>query len=208
MSSTIIDALQILFLIHSIARIQTSVFLFYVTLNILLQQAIADQQGEAGVPTEESHDTTQIQQLVIPVQEQNPHLQPAFCGPGTGGIFHHVGEEGAARPCYHCGLHQLPYPREDDNQASGWSRRFAGIRHGGSQTTRREGCQVSNRLNTPVEEEGPDHGYDCGSGLQNRVASIQQEEHVTEHYCGTQELQQLSNETLGRRVVYPREMNH
>lgn len=183
-------------------------FLFYVTLDILLQQAIGGQHGDAGLSTEESHDTTQTQQLVIPVQEQNPHLQPAFCGPGTGGIFHHVGEEGAARPWYHCGLHQLPYQREDDNQASGWSRRFAGIRQGGSQTTRREGCQVSNRLNTPVEEEGQYHGYDCGSGLQNRVTSIQQKERVTEHYCGTQELQQLSNETHRRRVVYHGEMNH
>ena len=74
--------------------------------------------------------------------------------------------------------------------------------------TGQEGRQVSNRLNIPVEEEGPDHRYDCASGLQNRVTSIHQKEHVTEHHCGTQELQQFSDETRRRRVVYPREMNH
>ena len=175
--------------------------MFYTTLNILLQQAAGDQHGDAGLPTEASHDTTPTQQLVIPVQEEHPHLQPAVCGAGTSGIFHHIGEEGAGRPWYHCGPHQLPYQPEDDNPASGWSRSFAGSRQGSSQTTRREGGHVSNRLNTPVEEEGPDHGYDCGSGLQNRVSSTQQKENVTECYCGTQELQQLSNETLGRQVV-------
>ena len=193
----------------TVSRADTSqCLLFYVTLNILRQQAIGDQHGDAGPSTEESHETTHTQQLAIPVQEQHPHLQPSFCGPGTSGIFHHFGEERAARPWYQLGLHQLPCQRKDDNQASGWKRRFAGIRQGGSQTTRREGCYVSDRLNTPVEEEGPDYGYDCGSGLQNRATSIQKKEHVTEHYCGTQELQQLSNETLRRRVVNPREMNH
>ena len=180
------------------------------TLNILLQLATGDQHGDAGLSTEEFHDTTETQQLVIPIQEQHSHLQLAVCGAGTSGIFHPVGEEGAARPWYQCGLDQLRlYQHEDDNQASGWSRSFAGSRQGvlGSQMTRQEGGQVSNRLNTPAEEEGLDHGYDCGSGLQNRVTSIQQKEHVTEHHCGTQELQQFSDETLRRRVVYPREMN-
>ena len=181
--------------------------MFYVTLNIPLQEAIGDQNGDAGLSTEESYDPTQTQQLEIPVQEQHSHLQLAVCGDGTSGIFHYV-REGGARPWYQCGLHQLPYQREDDNQASGWNRSFEGSRQGSSQTTRREGGQVSNRSNVPVEEEGLDHGYDCGSGLQNRVTSTQQKEHVTEHYCGTQELQQLSNEILRRRVVYPRKMNH
>ena len=170
------------------------------TLNILLQLATGDEHGDAGLSTEESHDTTQTQQLVIPIQGQHSHLQLAVCGAGTSEIFRHVGEEGAARP----------YQREEDNQASGWSPRFVGSRQGarGSQMTRQEGGQVSNRLNTPVEEEGPHHGYDCGSGLQYRETSIQQKEHVTEHYCGPQELQQLSNETLRRQVVQPRKVNH
>ena len=168
-----------------------------------LQQEIGDQHGDAGLPTEASQDTTQTQQLVIPVQEQHSHLQLAVCGAGTSGIFHHVGEEEAARPWYQCGLHQFLYQCEDDNQASGWSRSFVGSRQGarGSQMTRQEGGQVSNRLNIPVEEEGPDHGYDCGSGLQNRGTSIQQKERVIEHYCGPQELQQLSSETRRRQVV-------
>ena len=177
--------------------------MFYVTLNILLQQAIGDHHGDADLSIEESHDTTQTQQLVIPVQEQHSHLQFTFRGAGPSGIFHHVGEEGAARPWYQCGLSQLPYQREDDNQASGWSQNFAGSLQvaRGSQMTTQKGGRVSNRVNTPVEEEGPDNGHDCGSGLQNRVTSIQQKEHVTEHFCGTQELQHLSNETLGRRVL-------
>ena len=180
--------------------------MFYVTLNILLQQAIGDQHGDADLSIEESHDTSQTEQLVIPVQEQYSHLQFAFCGEGRGGIFHHVGKEGAARPWSQCRLSQLPYQREDDNHASGsrgWSQSFAGSRQGarGSQMTTQKSGRVSNRLNTPVEEEGPDKGYHGGSGLQNRVTSIQQKEHVTEHFCGTQELQQLSNETLGRRVA-------
>ena len=170
-------------------------------MNFLFQQAIGNQHGDAGLSTEEAHDTTQTEQLVIPVQEQHSYLNFAVHGgAGTSGIFHHVVEQGGARPRYQSGLHQLPYQREDD-EASGWSRCFAGSRQGGSQTTRREGGQVSNRLNTPVEEEGPGHGNDCGTGLQNRVSSALQKEHVTEHSCGTQELQQLSNETLGRQVV-------
>ena len=177
--------------------------MFYVTLNILLQQAIGDQHGDADLSIEESHDTTLTEQLLIPVQEQYSLLQFAFCGEGPSGIFHHVGEEGATRPWYQCGLSQLPYQREDDNQASGWSQSFAGSRQGarGSQMTTQKIGRVSNRLNTLVEEQEPDNGYDGGSGLQNRVTSIQRKEHVTEHFCGTQELQQLSNETLGRRVV-------
>ena len=175
--------------------------MFYVTLNILLQQATGDNHGDAGLSTEESHDTAPTQQLVIPVQEQHSNLHFAFCGAGTSGIFHHTGEEGAARPWYQCGLNQLLYQYEDDNQASGWSRSFAGGNQGGSQPTRREGGQISNRLNTPVKEEGPDHGYGCRSGLQYSVTSIQQKEHVSEHYCGPQELQQLSSVTLRRQVV-------
>ena len=121
---------------------------FYVTLNIFLQQEISDQHGDAGLSTEESHDTAQTEQ--------------------------------------------------DDNQASGWSRHFAGIRQGCSQTIRPQG-----RLNAPVQEEGPSHGYDYGSGLQNRVTSTQLKEQITESCCSTQELQQLWNETesIRRRVV-------
>ena len=170
-------------------------------MNFLLQQAIGNQHGDAGFSTEESHDTTQTQQLVIPVQEQHPYLKLAdHGGAGTSGIFNHVVEQGGARPRYQCGLHHLPYQREDD-EASGWSRCFAGNRQGGSQATIREVGQVSNRLNTPVEEEGRGHGYDCGTGLQNRVSPALQKEHVTEHSCSTQELQHLSNETIGRQVV-------
>ena len=172
------------------------------TLTILLQQAIGDQHGDAGLSTEESHDTAQTQQLVIPIKEQRSHFQAGFCGAWRSGIFHHVEEGGGARPLYQCGYHHLPYQGEDDNQASGWSRSFAGIRQGGSQTTSpQSGRQVQNRLSAPVEEEGPDYGRDCGNGLQNRVTSTQQKEHITENCCGTLELQQLSNETLRRRVV-------
>jgi len=173
-----------------------NVFFFYVTLNIFLQQAIGDQHGDAGLSTEESHDTAQTEQLGIPIQEQHSDFLPGFCV-GATGTSNHV-EEGAARSRYLCGYHQLPYQSEDDNQASGWSRRFAGIRQGCSQTIRPQ-----SRLSAPVEEEGPNHGYDYGSGLQNRVTSTQLKEQITENCCGTRELQQLSNqiETLRRRVV-------
>ena len=175
--------------------------LFYVTLNILLRQAIGDQHSDAGLPTQESHDTVQTQQLEIPVQEQHAYFQLGVCGAGTRGSSHHVEEEGAARPYYQCGHHQLPCQREDDSQASGWSRRFSGIRQAGGQTARPQGGQFHNRLNAPVEEEGPNHGHHCGYGLQGRVTSTQQKEQITENCCGTQELQQLSNETFRRRVV-------
>ena len=169
---------------------------FFVTLNILLQQEISDQHGDAGLSTEESHDTAQTEQLGIPIQEQHSQFLLGFCG-GATGTSNHV-EEDAARSRYLCGYQQLPYQSEDDNQASGWSRRFAGIRQGCSQTIRPQG-----RLNAPVQEEGPSHGYDYGSGLQNRVTSTQLKEQITESCCSTQELQQLWNETesIRRRVV-------
>jgi len=175
--------------------------LFYVTLNILLQQGIGDQHGDAGLPIEESHDTAQTQQLAIPIQEQHSHFHLGVCDAGASGSSHYVEEEGAARPYYQCGHHQLPCQREDDNQASGWSQSFARIRQAGGRTTIPQGGQFHNRLNVPVEERGSNHGYHCGYGLQDRVTSTQQREQITENCCGTQELQQLSNETLRRRVV-------
>ena len=169
---------------------------FYVTLNIFLQQAIDDQHGDAGLSTEESHDTAQTEQLGIPIQEQHSHFLLGFCV-GATGTSNHV-EEGAARSWYLCGYQQLPYQSEDDNQASGWSPRYARIRQDGSQTIRPQG-----RLNAPVQEEGPSHGYDYENGPQNRVTSTQLKEQITENCCGTQELQQLSDEmeTLRRWVV-------
>lgn len=177
-------------------RYQPVFVFFYVTLNIFLQQAISDQHGDAGLSTEESHDTSQAEQLGIPIQEQHSQFLPGFCG-GASGTSSHV-EEGAAWSRYLCGCQQLPYQSEDDNQASGWSPRFARIRQGGSQTIRPQG-----RLNAPVQEEGPSHGYDYGNGLQNRVTSTQLKEQITENCCSTHELQQLWNETesLRRRVV-------
>ena len=171
-------------------------FFFYVKLNIFLQQAIGHQHGDAGLSTEESHDTAQTEQLGIPIQEQHSHFLPGFCV-GASGISNHV-EESAARSRYLCGYQQLPYQSEDDNQASGRSPRLARIRQGGSQTIRPQG-----RLNAPVQEEGPSHGYDYGNGLQNRVTSTQLKEQITENCCSTHELQQLWNQTesLRRRVV-------
>jgi len=158
------------------------------------EQEIGYQHGDAGLSTEESHDTAQTEQLGIPIQEQHSHFLPGFCV-GATGTSNHV-EEGTARSRYLCGYQQLPYQSEDDNQASGWSPRFATIRQGG-------------RLNAPVEEEGPCHGYDYGSGLQNRVTSTQLKEQITEICCGTKELQQLSDEmeTLRRCVVWFRKLN-
>jgi len=138
------------------------------------EQEIGDQHGDAGLSTEESHDTAQTEQLGIPIQEQHSHFLPGFCV-GATGTSNHV-EEGAARPRYLCGDHQLPYQSEDDDQASGWSRRFAGIRQGCSQTIRPQ-----SRLSAPVEEEGPNHGYDYGNGLQNRVTSTANSAEGTNH---------------------------
>jgi len=164
--------------------------LFYVTSNILLQQAIGDQHGDESLSTEESHDSA---------QSQPSHFQSWLCGSGTSESSHHIEEEGAAR--YQRGYHQLPYESDDENQASGWSWSFSGIRQGGGQTIGPQGGQFHNRLNAPVEEEGSNNGYRCGYGVQDRVTSTRQKEQITENCCGTQELEQLSNETLRRRVV-------
>ena len=109
-----------------LSRDTSQCWLFNVILNIRFQQAIGDQHSDAGLPTEDSLGTAQTQQLVIPIQEQHPPFQLRVCGAWSSGSSRHVEEEGAARPWY-----QLPYQREDDNQANGWSRRFAGIRQGG-----------------------------------------------------------------------------
>jgi len=172
--------------------------LFYLTLNILLQEAIGDQHGDESLSTEESHDTAHSQQLVIPIQEQHSHFHPGVHGAGTSESSHHIEEE-AAR--YQRGYHQLPYESDDDNQASGWSCSFSGIRQSGGQTIGAQGGQFHSRLNAPVEEEGPNNRYHCGYGVQDRVTSTRQKEQITENCCGTQELEQLSNETLRRQVV-------
>lgn len=165
--------------------------LLYVTLNIFHQQAIGDQHSDAGLPTREF----QTQQLRFPIQEQHSHLQPVLCG-GTSGISHHVEEEGAAS-----GYRQLPFQPEDDNQASGWSRSFGGIRQDGVQTTSPQAGQVRNRPNAPVEDERQVANHGRTNGLQNGETPIKQAELVTEHCCDTKELQQLWTENLRRRVV-------
>ena len=177
--------------------IPASVFFFYVTLNIFLQQEIGDQHGDAGLSTEESHDTAQTEQLGIPIQEQHSDFLPEFCV-GATGTSNHV-EEGAAGPRYLVWRPPATLPewrwrpgKWMESAFCRYSSRFV------ANTIRPQ-----SRLSAPVEEEGPNHGYDYGSSLQNGVTSTQLKEQITENCCGTKELQQLSNqiETLRRRVV-------
>lgn len=183
--------------------------------NIFYQQAVGGQPSEAHLSTEElqhfarQSSREQTQQLSFPIPEQHPHLQQVLCC----GTSRRVESEVGARPWNQDEDYQLPYQPEDGNQASGWSGFGAPTRmsQGGGQRAsplgtfmgyqQREGGRDRFGLNVPTEEEGQDANQRYRrNDLQTRMTPAKQKEIVTEHCCGTREVQ-LSNENRRRQVV-------